>query len=183
MSERTLSGTPLCLAVLRALFNFCIVQSWLSVFSPEEQQLRETIFQNFSDLEFKKLFKFAEWSDIDANTKLVVEGLPVTYLIYITKGGARVQVGGITKARTQPFMFVGEMSFLSGENASATVTTDQVCRCVRWTQESLKSLMISNPAMNLAFKSVIGVDLTVKVKAHGDRADDTTLFELRDFGS
>lgn len=149
-------------------------------FTPEERELRDTIFQNFSDIEFMKLFKFAEWVDVEPCTKLVEEGKPVKDLVFLTKGGGRVEVGGVTKAKTHPFMFVGEISFLSGDNASATVLTEQPSRCVKWSQDSLRSLVRTYPSMNLAFKSVVGADLSSKVKAHGERAQATTVFEPMD---
>ena len=150
-------------------------------FSTEERELRDTIFRNFSDIEFMKLFKYAEWTDIKAGTKIVEEGEPVSDLLFLTKGTCRVEVGGVTKAKTYPFMFVGEISFLSGDEASATVIIEQQSRCVKWSQESLRKLVRSYPSIDLALKSVVGQDLSVKVKAHGEKARSTTVFEPQEF--
>lgn len=149
------------------------------VFSPEERELKDTVFANFSDIEFMRLFRCAEWREVEAGTTLVAEGKPVEELIFVTKGTGRVEVGSAVKAKLLPMMFVGEISFLTGESASATVVTEQRTRFVTWSQIALQKLMHTYPSINLAFKSVVGNDLSFKVKQHGERARSTQTFETQ----
>ena len=58
---------------------------------------------------------------------------------------------------------IGEMSFIQGGDASATVTATVPCRYVFWPEETLRGLLWRNPNIDVAMKHVFSLDLMRKL--------------------
>jgi CRP-like cAMP-binding protein len=58
---------------------------------------------------------------------------------------------------------VGEMSFLGGQAATATVRAVTPTRYIAWLQPALRRLLARNPAMLSAMRSVFSAELTRKL--------------------
>lgn len=80
----------------------------------------------------------------------VVDG-PVT----ITKGDQASQIGG--------HIFVGEIAFLTGQPASATVTVGPGARYLQWRGDDLKRLINKSPKLRVALSAQFNDDLVNKV--------------------
>ena len=60
--------------------------------------------------------------------------------------------------------FIGEMSFLTGESASATVKAVERTRYVAWLKKDLKLFLERNPNLSPSLQTIIGTDLVTKLK-------------------
>ena len=58
---------------------------------------------------------------------------------------------------------IGEISFIRGGQASATVSATAACRVIRWSSDDLNKLLMRNPSMDIGMKQVFSVDLTNKL--------------------
>ncbi len=123
----------------------------------------ETIFPNFSPVEFMKLMRSAEWRNADKDAVFVTEGQPVEGLHLLFNGEVRIERDGEEIGKARDGALIGEMSFIQGGNASATVTAAVPCRYIYWPEADLRSLLSRNPSIDLALKSVFGLDLTRKL--------------------
>jgi hypothetical protein len=135
-------------------------------FSEDERELHETIFRNFTKLEFMKLLRAGAWKDAEPGTPdamLSCEGQPLDHVMLIVQGMADVQCTGKTVAQLRDGQLIGEMSFLTGEPASATVTVTQPTRYLAWRKDELKALRTRNPSLRFAMDTVIGTDLSRKL--------------------
>ncbi len=132
-------------------------------FSDEEHELFETIFQGFAPVEFMKLLRLGEWREAGAGTVLAVEGEEVDSLKLIYNGEVVIEKGGAEIARSRDGTLIGEMSFIQGGVASATVKAAGPTRYLAWPKEELRKLLKRNPTMNVAMNSVFSVDLTKKL--------------------
>jgi len=59
--------------------------------------------------------------------------------------------------------FVGEMSFLSGNLTTATVTTIDETRCLLWDKEQLRELMRKDMEVETSLSMVFNSDLLAKL--------------------
>lgn len=139
-------------------------------FTAEERELYETVFRNFTKLEFMKLLKAGAWRTIEPGGEEAVlcrEGSPIDRVMFIARGAADVQAGGRSVAQLRAGQLIGEMSFVTGEPASATVTVTEPMRVIVWRKEDLRSLRTRNPSLRFAMDAVIGADLSQKLKRGG----------------
>ncbi len=134
-------------------------------FSEEEAELHETQFKNFSPVEFMKLLRIAEWRDAASGEVLALEGERVGGLKLLFNGEVSITRGSEEVGTAHDGAMIGEMSFLKGGEANATVTAISQCRYLYWTGEELKKLLKRNPGMDLAMRHVFSMDLLRKLSA------------------
>lgn len=167
-----LPGGPLWLAIIWvSLFMFIngarivgIYTENRSVsFNEDEKELYQTTFQEFSPVEFMKLMRLANWKEIPQDDFIAKEGEEFESLKLLYNGEVIINKDGKEIARARDGAMIGEISFLQGGNATATVQAAQPCRCVVWPKEELQSLLKRNPAMDVAMKHVFSMDLTRKL--------------------
>ena len=132
-------------------------------FNEDEQELYETVFKDFSPVEFMKLMRIAEWRDGAEGSVFASEGETVDGLRLLFSGEVSVARGGNEIGRARDGALIGEMSFIQGGNASATVTASVPCRYVFWPEEALRGLLRRNPNIDVAMKHVFSLDLTRKL--------------------
>lgn len=134
-------------------------------FSDEERELYQTVFQNFSPVEFMKLLRLAEWRSATPGTLLARQDRPQSELALIYNGEVAVSRDGDEIARSRDGTLIGEMSYIGGGMATATVTTLRPTRYLVWPQVELRQLLKRNPTMDVAMQSVFNVDLVRKLGA------------------
>ncbi len=132
-------------------------------FTDEELELHQTIFQNFSPVEFMKMLRLAEWRRADAGAVLAEEGSPQPELLLLYNGEVTITRAGQEIARGRDGTLIGEMTFIKGGDATATVTTLRQTRYLVWSQGELRRLLRRNPTMDVAMQSVFNVDLVRKL--------------------
>jgi hypothetical protein len=137
-------------------------------FSEDEKELYQTIFREFSPVEFMKLMRLAKWKEIPQNDYIAKEGEEFESLKFLFNGEVSINKDGKEIARARDGAMIGEISFLQGGNATATVQASQPCRCVVWPKEELQSLLKRNPTMDIAMKHVFSMDLTRKLLGRDD---------------
>ena len=132
-------------------------------FNEDEQELYETIFKDFSPVEYMKLIRIAEWRDAAEGLVFASEGEAVDGLRLLFSGEVSVARDGNEIGRARDGALIGEMSFIQGGDASATVTAAVPCRYVFWPEEALRGLLRRNPNIDVAMKHVFSLDLTRKL--------------------
>ncbi|MFN3239708.1 MAG: cyclic nucleotide-binding domain-containing protein [Pseudomonadales bacterium] len=132
-------------------------------FSEEEAELFETQFKNFSPVEFMKLLRISQWRDAPVGAELAAEGQTVGGLKLLYNGEVTIERAGETIGKAHDGAMIGEMSFLKGGAANATVTATTPCRYLYWSGDELKKLLQRNPSMDLAMRHVFSMDLLRKL--------------------
>jgi CRP-like cAMP-binding protein len=143
-------------------------------FSNDERQLHERVFPALSRLDFRTLVRLGEWREGRPGERLVAQGEAQAELMLIARGGARVELDARPIATLGPGQFVAEMSFVSGQPASATVTLVGEARYLAWSSAALATLSQRRPTIGRALEAVIGSDLSHKlrlVSAHRPSVD------------
>jgi hypothetical protein len=132
-------------------------------FTEEEKELYETLFQNFAPFEFMKLLRVGRWLEAKKDQVLAVEQKSLDSVMLIYNGLVQVEAGGQTITQLKDGSFIGEMSFITGGEATATVKAVEPTRYLSWAKEDLRQLLNRNPSMRFAMQTVLSADLTKKL--------------------
>jgi hypothetical protein len=140
----------------------------LSALTEEEQVLRQTVFKNLELKDYRRLLEAGAWKNYEAGETLANEGEHLDRLFLIYHGAASVDAGGKRVAILTDRKFIGEMSLLTGNPASATVTTIQPTNCLTWTKNSLRRMLDNYPSLRSSMQTVISIDLVSKLVKTSD---------------
>lgn len=134
-------------------------------FNDEEKGLYEALFRNFKPGEFVKILRLGDWRDLAPGEVLVQKG-DVTAGLWVLNCGEAVVMdeAGLIKARLGANDLAGEMSFLTGEPPSASVTMSVAGRALFWPREKLEKFFKSHPTIKIGCHSVISTNLACKLK-------------------
>ena len=116
-------------------------------------------------MNFGRLLNAGEWIELPRGAVLTHEGLPVETVYVIADGLAEVDVQGHVVSLLQNGSLVGEMSLLTDELASATVTTLSICRVFRVNKAALQELMARHPEIRAGLDRTIGHELARKLRS------------------
>lgn len=132
-------------------------------FTEEEKELYETIFRAFSPVEFMKLMRIAQWRHAEPGHQFATRGAPVEQIVLLYNGEAEVELAGGQRPKLKDGAFIGEMSFIRGGDATATVRASKTTRYVAWSKGDLRMLLNRNPSMRSTMQTVFSEDLTNKL--------------------
>ena len=132
-----------------------------------EQALYRQVFPDLTPGEFRRLMKLGEWREIANGSTIVRRDSVVLDMLVLREGRLEVRAAGGVIAQLKPGQFVGEMSFLSGEKATADVIATEPSRVLAWSQESLNELLEKKPALAFKIRGILGRDVVAKLRAHG----------------
>jgi len=125
--------------------------------------LRRGVFAGLDNARLSRLVTVGSWRRVEPGSQLTRQGQPVTELVLLCAGSAWVEVDGKTVARLQPGTFCGEMAFMSGEPASATVTVQQPVRAFVFDMQKLQTLVAKDELVASAIHQAVGRDLVLKL--------------------
>jgi hypothetical protein len=112
--------------------------------------------------QFRKLLKLASFHDNEAPATLTQQGEKPDKLYYVLDG--KVKIGKDDRSlEAEPKTFIGEVAFLRGRPASATVTTAEKSLYVSWNTGDLHSLLRRNEELKNAFRRLLSDDMADKV--------------------
>jgi hypothetical protein len=146
-----------------------IGERWPRTLTAAQRNIYETIFPELSPGEFVRLMKMGTQREVPAGTQLVKQGSVVQDMMVLVAGSLEVRSGDRVIARTQPGQFVGEMSFITGEQASADVVAIEPATVISCPQASLRALLDARPALALKIRAALGRDVVGKLREHGGR--------------
>ena len=95
----------------------------------DEKLFVETVMPMLDGNLRARMLKLARWQTRAEGEVLVEEGQATPQLVFIARGAASVEKAGTIVGVCGPGDFLGEMSFLTGKPASATVRVANEVRC------------------------------------------------------
>ena len=132
-------------------------------FTDEEKELHETLFKNFAPFEFMKLMRVGKWMEAREGEVLATEKQPLDAVMLIYNGLLAVETNGKEVAKLKDGNFIGEISFITGGAASATVRALTPTRYIAWPKKAFSGLLNRNPSMRFAMQSLLSTDLSKKL--------------------
>ena len=110
-----------------------------------------------------KLMRVAEWRSVEIGHQFAEQGKVIDGLHLLFNGEVIIERNGEELGHGRDGSMIGEMSFIQGGAATATVLATQPCWYVNWPKEELTGLLRRNPSMDIAMKHVFSLDLTRKL--------------------
>ena len=167
------------------LSSFLIQVSWIAIsivgltrmvlrdraltFSDEELDLAREAFPLMMKPDLRELLDQGKWISMRRDTVLTLQGAPVEDLIYISEGRADVLCEDVKIAELGPGAFIGEMTCLSGDPATATVLASGRMRCFRIPAPLLREFLSRRPDIQGHLERAFGADMRRKLHASGHR--------------
>lgn len=132
----------------------------------DERRLYETAFQKLDAVSVRKLLRRGSWKTVEDQACLARQGVHLEQLQLIGSSQAAVLLGGRIVARLTTGNFVGEIAFLNGEPATATVVATSPLKCLVWKKDDLERLFTRRPELQQVFHAAVGRDLAGKIASH-----------------
>ena len=136
---------------------------------PDEiRDLYEGIFSNLTTREFLYFWNMGRIRSV-TDEFLINSGEKQNNLLLVLSGTANVEVNGKPIANLDRGAFIAEISFLTGEPASADVHAIDELIFISWRSERLKNMQHENPAFWMKLQHALSEDLIKKVKPKAKR--------------
>jgi CRP-like cAMP-binding protein len=126
-------------------------------------------FGGLDDAQLARLLRAGAWRTFDAGSEMTRAGAPVASLCLIQQGHAEVLVDGRTIACLRPGDFVGEIAFLTGVNATATVKATEPLRALVLERGKLAKLCSADGEIATAVYQILGSGLAQKFAVTHDK--------------
>jgi CRP-like cAMP-binding protein len=130
----------------------------------EERALIEQVLQVEEPTQQRRLLDVIVWRDADVGEVLMRQGQIAPPLVYIASGSVDVEVNGMSVGSCGAGDFLGEMSLVSGEAASATVKVALPARIAVFDREGLRRLITGLPEMARALDHTLNKGLAGKIR-------------------
>lgn len=135
----------------------------------EEMEIYRVLFSNMPVFEFRRLILAGEWKNFSEGEVVIRENEHVSIIAIISSGHADIIAGGRTVAQCGKGALLGEMSFVTGETASATVQASEPMRCVVWEHSNVRHIIDSNEILRQGFQSALSENLIRKLQRHKEK--------------
>ncbi len=132
-------------------------------FSEEEKSFIQTCLPDVERAQARRLMKLGAWTEVQEGAVLVVEDTNPTDLKFMVSGRARVERNNRPLSVVGPGDFLGEMSYLTGKTASASVITEEPTRYLAFDRENLRVYLEKNPEVRHALEASFNRNLVDKL--------------------
>jgi CRP-like cAMP-binding protein len=132
--------------------------------SAEERSLHASIFGQLEKVDFSRILAAGCFTELAENAELTRQDGPVESLHLMLSGRARVLVDDRMIALLGAGDFIGEMAYIGGANASATVIAETPCRTFRIAHASLHALCAKHQKIEAVMNARFSIDLAHKLR-------------------
>ena len=135
-------------------------------FSLDDRKFGDAVLSRLDDADLKRLLKVGTWETLPVGTTLTEQGQPVDALIYVAMGKVEVVCDGEPVATMSTGRFVGEMTCMTGEPATATVRVSQEARVLRLPASEFRHFVTRQPVVRDHLEFAFARDLRRKMAEH-----------------
>ncbi|HQY74051.1 MAG TPA: cyclic nucleotide-binding domain-containing protein [Aestuariivirga sp.] len=122
--------------------------------------------------QFRRLLKAGRQEVATAPLVITRQNEPSNALYFVIDGKITIEKGG-HRAVSEGQTFLGEIAFLLGQPATATVTLEPGCHYCVWDSQALHAVLKGNPALKTALSAAMNRKLAEKVAQAGVLTDIT----------
>jgi hypothetical protein len=165
-------AAPVALAwpgLLAILAAGLLLHDWLGAgrvrFSAEEERMAARLLPGVAPAQVRHLIDQGLWLNGEAGDMLTLEGEPVGHLYFLSEGEARVVAQGREVGACRAGDLIGELTVLTGEPASATVTLTGPARFWCASAAQLRPYLAANEEVGRAVERSIAEALKAKLRA------------------
>ncbi len=132
--------------------------------TPEQRELIETVLQIQDPGQQRHLLGTITWRDAKADEVLMWQGQRAPPLVYLAQGEAKIEHDGVELGTCHAGEFIGEMSLISGQRATATATVPEAARIAVFDRGDLLRLSTQLPELARALDHTFNRGLAEKVQ-------------------
>jgi CRP-like cAMP-binding protein len=149
---------------------FWLMLEKLNLRLPEKEAplLREAL-SGLDDAQISRLLKAAEWKDFQHGEVLTRQDAPVDALYFMCSGRANVEVNKTLVTYLEKGAFIGEIAYLTGNPATATVIIDENSRVLKFSKMRMAKVTAADPQINGIIYQLLGRDLAMKMRRANTR--------------
>lgn len=127
------------------------------------KELYKECFHKLVPADFLKLHKMAISKTTPAKFFLIEQDKLLNELMLITKGHVNIVINGQTVTKLGQYFYIGEMCYLSGKPATATVIAADEVEVLVWSKKILDKLERDDPKLHSKFYQSIANNLITKI--------------------
>ena len=157
-----------------AQFLILKIENRRGKFSEEEAMFIATCLPNVERAHARKLVRLGAWTEVQDDIILIQQDTCPANLKFIVDGSADVYRDGRVIGKVGPGDFLGEMSYLTKKDATASVITTEAVRYLAFERNRLREHLDKNHEVRHALESSFNrnlVDKLVKSNANSNPTD------------
>ena len=131
---------------------------------PKIFDIYETVFNSLTTFEFLTFWKMGLIKNVENGTKIIEKDKKLNSILLLINGKADVKSDGKSIAFLPRGSFIGEISYITNEGASADVIADGDATYIEWTNKELKKIKISKKIFWTKIQNILLNDLIIKLK-------------------
>ncbi|MEM6667236.1 MAG: cyclic nucleotide-binding domain-containing protein, partial [Pseudomonadota bacterium] len=132
-------------------------------FSEEEQAVVDAMVPGMDLRHARRVLKLGQWREADPGTVLITEGDIVPHLMLLVRGAVQVERSGRIVGVCGEGDFLGEISYLKGVGATATVMVANHVRYFAIEREELSTFLKKDPELRHAIEASFNRNLVGKL--------------------
>jgi CRP-like cAMP-binding protein len=163
-------GWDLVFIAINLVLIFLLVRERASLRLPEKEapMLRES-FSGLNDAQIARLLKAADWRDAQPGEILTKQDHAVDSLFFLCSGRASVEVNGSFETYLEKGSFIGEIAYLTGNLATATVVIDEPSRVLAFSKMRMAKITSRDSQIAGIIYELLGRDLAQKMRRANTR--------------
>jgi CRP-like cAMP-binding protein len=163
-------GWDLVFIAINLVLIFLLVRERASLRLPEKEapMLRES-FSGLNDAQIARLLKAADWRDAQPGEVLTKQDHAVDSLFFLCSGRASVEVNGSFETYLEKGSFIGEIAYLTGNLATATVVIEEPSRVLAFSKMRMAKITSRDSQIAGIIYELLGRDLAQKMRRANTR--------------
>lgn len=141
-------------------------------FTEEHQHFAQNMPDSVDRSAIKRLLDLSDLERFEPGAVLTSEGTVVRQLVYIADGIIKIEHSGRVVAICGPGDYVGELSFLSGNPATATATVVKPTRALVFDQSRLTAAIGGDAQLRRTLESALNRNLAGKLARSNDKGTE-----------
>ncbi len=129
-----------------------------------EEKLHLLVFKTMKPRDMLELSHCGSWRDLQPNEIMVRQNEFTNNLSVIIQGSAAIIIDEEAIAQIGEGDFVGEMSFITGQSASADVKASTPIKYLTWNRKDLEAIYLKKPKLRDVMQSVLGINMAEKLR-------------------
>ena len=142
-------------------------------FNDLEQKIYDRTFKSLKPKEFKHLIGHGSLEELQPDVGLVTRDTHLEKLMLVVEGQAEVVLKNGDEVDIPAGGFIGEQSFITGENTSADVGTGmEAAKILSWNSDSLRKYLDKKPHLKETLELILTSDVIHKLRDMEDKYDE-----------
>jgi CRP-like cAMP-binding protein len=164
-----IAWTVLFIAINAFQLAVLLRDRWSLRLPEKEAPLLREALAGLDDAQISRLLKAADWMDGQPGDVLTRQDAPLDALYFLCSGRANVEVNRSLVTYLEKGSFVGEIAYLTGNPATATVVVDEPSRILKFSKMRMAKVIAADGQINGIIYQLLGRDLAMKMRRTNTR--------------